>query len=221
MLSYALKATQSLTFAIRASTALENCFTSCDRVKEYIDIEQEVNLSESAPAVGFDGNTPHLIAANNIRFRYAAGLPLSINNISFHINKGELIGLCGRTGSGKSTISYILARAMAVEAGSTVTLRGNDIYSLPLLEYRKDVQSFPQNSYIFSGTIRSYLDPYKSHSDVKMNNVLQELHQALRNEDSGRINLDFTINSGSSTHLLTHSITHSLFTYILTHSLRL
>jgi ABC-type multidrug transport system fused ATPase/permease subunit len=85
---------------------------------------------------------------------------------------------------------------MAVEAGSTVTLRGNDIYSLPLLEYRKDVQSFPQNSYIFSGTIRSYLDPYKSHSDVKMNNVLQELHQALRNEDSGRINLDFTINSG-------------------------
>ena len=113
---------------------------------------------------------------------------------------------------------------MAVEAGSTVTLRGNDIYSLPLLEYRKDVQSFPQNSYIFSGTTRSYLDPYKSHSDVKMNNVLQELHQALRNEDSGRINLDFTIISGSSTHLLIHSITHSLIhllTHSMTHSLRL
>ena len=121
MLSYALKATQSLTFAIRASTALENCFTSCDRVKEYIDTDQEtasLDTNFDAKVVPETENTTQIIAANNVRFRYAAGLPLSINNISFQVNKGELIGLCGRTGSGKSTISYILARAMAVEAGN-------------------------------------------------------------------------------------------------------
>ena len=72
--------------------------------------------------------------------------------------------------------------------GSTITLKGKDINSLPLLEYRQEVQAFPQNSYIFSGTVRAYLDPYHSHSDVKMNNVLHELHQAVRNEDV-RINL--------------------------------
>ena len=104
MLSYALKATQSLSFAIRSSAALENMFTSPERVFEYIKIEQEANAN------AFDGRLSPLVekasiaevgpvlVAEGIVARYSRDLPPALKGVSFSIRSGRLIGICGRTG---------------------------------------------------------------------------------------------------------------------------
>ncbi len=104
MLSYALKATQSLSFAIRSSAALENMFTSPERVFEYIKIEQEANAN------AFDGRLSPLLekssiaevgpvlVAEGIVARYSRDLPPALKGVSFSIRSGRLIGICGRTG---------------------------------------------------------------------------------------------------------------------------
>jgi ABC-type multidrug transport system fused ATPase/permease subunit len=194
MLSYALKATQSLTFAIRASTALENMFTSVSRVKEYAEVEQEVKNEGEArlhepfpaardtlaaapsPTTGSFAPVPVLIGQNVVA-RYAPGLPAALNGVSFSISCGQLIGICGRTGSGKSTLSLILSRAMELSTGS-ISLFGKNLSEISLAQYRREVLVYPQDSFIFSGTLRKYLNPSGCHSDLELNALLRELSTA-------------------------------------------
>ena len=112
MIAYAMKATQSMTFAIRSSTALENMFTSCDRVKEYIDLDQETSpdelplqtncndsLDEVSPLNG-NLNIP-IINAIDIVFNYPSSTTPILKGVNFSVCRGKLVGICGRTGSGK------------------------------------------------------------------------------------------------------------------------
>lgn len=74
-------------------------------------------------------------------------------------------------GSGKSTLALALSRSLQHMTGS-VFICGVSIFDLRLVEYRKLVQVFPQDSFIFSGTLRDYLDPYRAHSDMKLHSIL-------------------------------------------------
>jgi ABC-type multidrug transport system fused ATPase/permease subunit len=198
MLSYALKATQNLTFAIRASAALENMFTSPDRVKEYIGLEQEVSSEDATDSpLHLEGErlikSPHenhndrflrsddsrmVLKADNVVARYAPDLPPALNRISFTLTAGKLVGVCGRTGCGKSTLTLFLARALQSFQGG-LFLNGESYDKIPLSTYRKEVQVFPQGSYIFAGRLREFLDPRGIHDDRKLNEILKELTRAL------------------------------------------
>ena len=231
MLSYALKATQSLSFAIRASAALENMFTSPDRVREYIGVEQETDIADrqslsfvsSSSDVNNSTNTtsmhvptprlhieynggiyaqPNMLAngpiltGESITARYAPDLPPALLRVSFALHPGRLVGLCGRTGSGKSSMTMVLSRAMTSLEEGRMFLYGKIHMEISLVEYRRAVQVFPQSSFIFSGPIRRYLDPKNKFPDRKLHQVLSDLSAALETERKEE--MDTTIVDGTT-----------------------
>ena len=234
MLSYALKATNSLSFAIRASAALENMFTSPDRVREYIGVEQETDIADRqslsfvsstsdvhnvnmtnnesmmhipSPRLHIEYNggiyaQPNVIASGpilsgeSITARYAPDLPPALLRVSFALYPGKLMGLCGRTGSGKSSMTMVLSRAMTSFEEGRMFLYGKVHTEISLAEYRRAVQVFPQSSFIFSGPIRRYLDPKNKFPDRKLHQILSDLSAALETEKKEET--DVTIIDGAN-----------------------
>ena len=105
----------------------------------------EVDTSVDAPAVKFD----HVSLGYNVGIYTLSELPLSVP-------RGASVGVIGGTGSGKSTLVNLLARFYDVSEGS-VELFGTDVKKYPLKQLRRTVAYVPQNTMLFSGTIRSNL----------------------------------------------------------------
>jgi ABC-type multidrug transport system fused ATPase/permease subunit len=113
------------------------------------------------------------IVFDQVVMKYAPHLPPALKNVTFDIKSSEKVGVVGRTGSGKSTLLLALYRMFDLESGS-ITLDGMDISTLTLNQLRNGLSVIPQEPVVFSGTVRSNLDPFgeKSHDG--------ELWQALR-----------------------------------------
>jgi len=91
--------------------------------------------------------------------KYAPHLPPALRGVSFKIKSGEKIGVVGRTGSGKSTLLLALYRMFNLESGR-ITVDGVDASTLTLEQLRRGLSVIPQEPVVFSGTVRSNLDPF-------------------------------------------------------------
>lgn len=98
-----------------------------------------------------DANTPK-ISFNDVCFTYGDGAD-ELNNISFEIKRGQTVGIIGGTGSGKSTLIGLIPRFYDVKSGS-VCVDGVDVKEYPFLQLRQQMGIVPQQSVLFSGTIR-------------------------------------------------------------------
>ncbi|XP_054162951.1 multidrug resistance-associated protein 1-like [Oppia nitens] len=183
-LSYALTLTGNLNGLIMTFSMLENNMVSIERIDEYCSLEPEADwqsnqkLPEDWPENGnmhFDGYGT----------RYREGLDLVLNNIDVNINSGEKIGIVGRTGAGKSSLTLALFRLIEPAMGRIV-IDGIDISKLGLHELRSRLTIIPQEPILFSGTIRSNLDPFDKFSDEELWTVLEHSHLK-----------EFVISSGS------------------------
>eukprot|EP00820_Chromera_velia_P023428 Cvel_8715.t1-p1 / transcript=Cvel_8715.t1 / gene=Cvel_8715 / organism=Chromera_velia_CCMP2878 / gene_product=ABC transporter C family member 1, putative / transcript_product=ABC transporter C family member 1, putative / location=Cvel_scaffold487:25-17734(-) / protein_length=3199 / sequence_SO=supercontig / SO=protein_coding / is_pseudo=false len=94
---------------------------------------------------------------SHVTVEYKPGAPPALRNLSFLIHPGECIGIVGRTGAGKSSIFMALLRMVGYEG--TIRIDGVDIKRLPLQDLRARLAVVPQNPCLFTGTIRSNLDP--------------------------------------------------------------
>jgi ATP-binding cassette subfamily C (CFTR/MRP) protein 1 len=99
------------------------------------------------------------IAFDAVVMKYAPHLPPALRGVSFNIKSGEKVGVVGRTGSGKSTLLLALYRMFNLEGGS-ITLDGVDISTLTLNTLRRGLSVIPQEPVVFSGTVRTNLDPF-------------------------------------------------------------
>lgn len=93
-----------------------------------------------------------VIEFDDVSFSYADSSANSVDNISFSLKKGEVLGIIGGTGSGKSTIANLLPRFYDVTEGS-IKIYGKDIRSYKLSQVRKFVVSVPQKASVISGTV--------------------------------------------------------------------
>ncbi|KIH59278.1 ABC transporter, ATP-binding protein [Ancylostoma duodenale] len=99
--------------------------------------------------------------------RYRPGLDLVLKGLSVHISAGEKVGVVGRTGAGKSSLTLALFRIIE-PAGGSILLDGVDITSVGLHDLRERLTIIPQDPVLFSGTLRFNLDPTSKYSDAEI-----------------------------------------------------
>ncbi|XP_038067451.1 ATP-binding cassette sub-family C member 9-like [Patiria miniata] len=161
-ITYALNISTQLNWVIRMSADMEMQMNAMERVEYYKSIEMEEYRGTQSP--GPDWPDRGDIVYDNISARYATHLDPVLYNVSIHFKAGEKIGICGRTGSGKSSLTLTLFRIIQTFTGS-ITIDGVNIAHLPLVEVRRRLAIIPQDPVLFTGTIRFNLDAQNAHDD--------------------------------------------------------
>ena len=157
-LSYATMITDSLTWLVRYLTLVENQLNAVERMDHYIS-----NLPHEAPSRiescdPSPDSWPKMgkIEIHNLVMKYREELEPALRGISCVIQSGENVGVCGRTGAGKSSLMYSLFRLQEISSGK-VLIDGIDISQIGLEVLRSSLSIIPQDPVIFSGTVRSNL----------------------------------------------------------------
>lgn len=162
--SYALSITFLLNWVVRMTSELESNIVAVERIKEYTltPTEAEWILENSRPPPGWP--TLGEIQFDRYCTRYREGLDLVLRKVTCHIKSGEKVGIVGRTGAGKSSLTLALFRIVEA-AGGSILIDGIEISSLGLHDLRSRLTIIPQDPVLFSGSLRMNLDPFDQHSD--------------------------------------------------------
>nr|XP_040143134.1 multidrug resistance-associated protein 1-like [Ictidomys tridecemlineatus] len=173
-ISYALNITQSLNFWVRKACEIETNAVSIERVCEYEDIDKEAPwiMSRRPPLQWPNKGVVEFI---NYQARYRDDLGLALEDITFQTNGEEKIGIVGRTGAGKSTLSNSLFRIVE-RSGGKIIIDGIDISTIGLHDLRGRLNIIPQDPVLFSGTLQMNLDPLDNYSDSELWEVLELCH---------------------------------------------
>lgn len=124
-----------------------DCATSLVKIYEILDEELQMVSTEKPEKLEASG----AIDFNGVTFGYKSYEPV-LKNINLHINSGEMIGLVGHSGAGKSTMINLCMRLYDPSLGS-ITIDGVDIRNIPQDELRKNIGVVFQETYLFSGSV--------------------------------------------------------------------
>ncbi|XP_075417735.1 ATP-binding cassette sub-family C member 3 isoform X1 [Tenrec ecaudatus] len=173
--SYALQVTFALNWMVRMMSDLESNIVAVERVKEYTKIETE------APWVVEGRRPPHgwpsqgKVEFQNYSVRYRPGLDLVLKDLSLCVQGGEKVGIVGRTGAGKSSMTLCLFRILEA-AGGQISIDGLNVADMGLHDLRSQLTIIPQDPVLFSGTLRMNLDPFGHYSDEEVWRALELSH---------------------------------------------
>ncbi len=207
VLSYLVSITQALLLAVRQVADAANNMNSVERLHEYTT---EIPQEAPAETTGFElpANWPARshISFRDVEMRYREGLPLVLHGLSIDVRPGERLGIVGRTGAGKSSIMAALFRMVELSGGS-IWIDDIDISTVGLRDLRSRMSIIPQDPTLFRGTVRSNLDPFGAHTDVKLWSALRRAHlvddygaadvadQHVGGAQKGRITLESTVDA--------------------------
>ena len=141
-----------------------NSLTSAERIFEVLDTEPDVRESPSPVRPGRMAGAVRFV---DVEFGYTPADPV-LRGVSFDVQAGEMIGLVGHTGAGKSTLINLLTRLYDVDAGQ-ILIDGVDIRALPQEDIRRQVGIVMQDTILFDGTIAeniAYGSPQATMVDV-------------------------------------------------------
>ncbi|KAG2137199.1 ABC protein [Suillus cothurnatus] len=159
----------------RQSADVENHMNAVERLVQYVasdTIPQEApqEIEERKPPAQWPEHGA--VEFNDVKMAYRPGLPNVLRGVSVKVRGGEKIGVVGRTGAGKSSLMLALFRIVELSSGS-ITIDGIDISTIGLQDLRSKISIIPQDPLLFSGTIRSNLDPFFQHNDAELWDALQ------------------------------------------------
>ncbi|KAI7830395.1 P-loop containing nucleoside triphosphate hydrolase protein [Gamsiella multidivaricata] len=146
---------------------LETTIVSVERVKEYSELPSEA--LDVIPDSKTDKNWPQQgkLEFQNFSTRYREGLDLVLSNVDLTVRAGERVGVVGRTGAGKSSVTMALFRIIEAAEGK-ILIDGVDTSTVGLHELRSRLTIIPQDPFLFGGTIRVNLDPFDQHQDADL-----------------------------------------------------
>ncbi|XP_032364060.1 multidrug resistance-associated protein 9 [Etheostoma spectabile] len=175
-LNFILQLSANFQYLLLSMISVEARFISVERLLEYITGSEELEGGQrEVKPVPEDWPQTGVITFLDYKMRYRQNLPFVLNGLHLHIRAGEKIGIVGRTGSGKSSLAVALFRLVEPAAGS-VLIDGVDITSISLSNLRNKLSIIPQDPILFTGTIRSNLDPVNRHSDEEIWAALEKTY---------------------------------------------
>ena len=162
-ISFAMNITQSINWSVRMASDMESQMVSVERINSYSTMEREASHKLSSDP---KREWPHSggIRFEKVYMRYRPGLPQVLKGLDLTIYPGEKIGIVGRTGAGKSSLVTAMLRLVELESG-TIFIDDVDCSKLGLNTLRSRVAVIPQDPVLFSGTIRSNMDPFGQYAD--------------------------------------------------------
>ncbi|CAF93260.1 unnamed protein product, partial [Tetraodon nigroviridis] len=170
-----VKLTASLTWLVRMSSDLETNIVAVEKVKEYSETQKEAEWTHKPTSLPSNWPNKGCIDIRGFSLRYRDDLDLAIRNITISINGGEKVGIVGRTGAGKSSLTLGLFRIIEAAEGH-IFIDGVDIRELGLHDLRSRITIIPQDPVLFSGSLRMNLDPFDKYSDEEIWKSLEYSH---------------------------------------------
>ncbi|KII86412.1 hypothetical protein PLICRDRAFT_144122 [Plicaturopsis crispa FD-325 SS-3] len=167
---------------------------SLERIQGYLNIEQEPKPTIAGIPPAYWPSSGSL-QVEKLSARYSQNGPDVLHDISFDIRSGQRIGVVGRTGSGKSSLTLALLRCIFTDG--VVYYDGLPTNSINLDALRSSITIIPQVPELLSGTLRQNLDPLGQYDDAVLNDALRAsgLHSLQAEEKDGRITLESPIAS--------------------------
>ncbi|XP_071784445.1 ATP-binding cassette sub-family C member 9-like isoform X2 [Asterias amurensis] len=169
-ITYALSLSSELSWMVQVSAYVEGNMNAVERVHDYTSLE--VENSDGIVDPGPDWPDKGEIVYSDVSARYASDLDPVLHEIDVRFQPGKKIGICGRTGSGKSSLTLTLFRIIQTFKGK-ITVDGVNIADLPLAEVRRRFTIIPQDPVLFTGTIRFNLDARGEHDNDALWDALE------------------------------------------------
>lgn len=158
--------------------------SSSKRVFDYLDEEEEIHNVDNP--ISLD-DCKGEITFNHFSFIYPDGSNESLKDISFKINPGELIGVVGKIGSGKTTLVNSLLRLYNIEKNQ-ILIDGVDIMDLDIKNLRDNIAYVPQDNFLFSSTVQeniAFSNKRMSIDKVKSAANFADVHENITNFKDG------------------------------------
>ncbi|KAG9415931.1 hypothetical protein AC1031_000316 [Aphanomyces cochlioides] len=168
--NYVLMADASIVDLVKTYSWLEICMVAPERVLEYCNLDSQDPCGDSKTAFTLKQGA---IDFNQVQLRYKPTGELVLKDVTFSIRQGEKIGIVGRTGAGKSSLTMVLFRMYPIESGS-ISIDGRDISTIAKHQLRRQLSIIPQSPVLFKETLRQYLDPFGSFDDAALWSVVSK-----------------------------------------------
>lgn len=180
LLKYSISFTDQMLNVFEEMSNIEKAMVNFERCISYTKITQEHYKSkiivekQEEKKKKFTIITPS-ISFNKVTMRYRPNTDLIYKDLTIKINPFEKIGVVGRSGSGKSSLSNALFRIVELLQGN-IEIGGVDISTLPLSELRKEICIVPQDPFLYEASLRENLDPYNKFTNQDIEKVLKEIN---------------------------------------------
>ncbi|GGY11895.1 ATP-binding cassette domain-containing protein [Massilia dura] len=145
------------------------------RLFEVLDATPEI--ADRAGAIELPPG-PKTLRFENVGFGYAAGGRKVLRDVSFEVKPGQVLGIVGAPGSGKSTIAHLIPRFYDA-GGGRVTLGGHDLRDVTLASLRRDVALVQQENFLFDTSVHdnvAYAAPDAAHAEVAAAAGIAQIH---------------------------------------------
>jgi ABC-type multidrug transport system fused ATPase/permease subunit len=127
------------------------------------------------------------VEVQDLQIQYAPNLDMVLKGVTFSVRPGEKVGVVGKTGCGKSTLMTLALFRFLEAAKGKISIDGIDISTVPLDDLRSRLTIIPQDAILFSGTVRSNIDPFGEFDTTTIQDALRRVHltsQQGANEDA-------------------------------------
>jgi len=171
-----------LAFFVMNVTQVEAQAVSLERIAEYSRLTPEEPTLKPLPPSNWP--TSGEIEWDRMGLRYRKGLPPALRNVTCTIKDGEKVGVCGRTGAGKSSMTVGLLR-LADEIFGSIKIDGVDHASIRISALRSALALIPQEATMFAGDIRLNLDPLQTNTDAELWHCLRQVELEEAVKDAG------------------------------------
>ena len=189
-LIYSLQLLAFVQYSVRMFAQCEQFLTSVERILAYVRLDTEATLPAKRPSDDDDKDiecgvvkkewpSDGHIDVVELEYRYRVDAPLVLKGVTVSFPARKKTGLCGRTGSGKSSLLAAFTRLHDV-CGGKILIDGVDVSKIPLTQLREAIAVIPQAPALFSGTVRFNIAPLGNRSDDEILEALKESRLLLR-----------------------------------------